>query len=162
MKYEELSAKCYVTDDGVVRHKFARHSMPAGRPVASSTKPTGHMVLSLSSGGKVCGVSYARACWMLYWAADIPDGLEIDHVDRNPQNNMRENLRLADRSEQLCNQRRPSTTGATGVYQKKDGRFDVQVWKNGRAYWGGKFNTLEAAIARRAELASTLHGEFAT
>ena len=162
MNYDQISAKCYVGEDGVIRHKHARHSMPAGRPVSSSKQPSGHLALSTSVDGKVRCVSYARACWMLFNKRDIPSGMEIDHINRNPSDNHAGNLRLADRSQQLCNQKRPSVSGKTGVYRNSAGRFDVQICKHGRTYWGGTFNTLDSAVARRAELASALHGEFAT
>jgi len=161
MDYKHISEKCYITDDGVVRHKFARHSLPAGRSVSVIKKPTGHMILSLSVDGKVRSVSYARACWMLYMGCDIPENMEIDHKDRNPENNTKDNLRLADRSNQLCNQKRANKSGHTGVYKQKDGSFAVQVWKNSKTYWGGKFATLEEAIDRRTQMAKNLHGEFA-
>lgn len=37
------------------------------------------------------------------WLGDRPDGYEIDHIDRNPHNNLYTNLRYVTRSEQMKN-----------------------------------------------------------
>ena len=61
---------------------------------------------------KVRRVSIARVvaeCWL----GDRPEGYEIDHIDRNSQNNLYTNLRYVTRSEQMKN-RDHSNISATG------------------------------------------------
>lgn len=52
--------------------------------------------------GKVQRISIARAvaeCWL----GEKPEGLQIDHIDRNPLNNHYKNLRYVTQSEQMKN-----------------------------------------------------------
>ena len=58
----------------------------------------------------------------------VPPGKDnIDHIDRNPLNNCRTNLRFATLSEQQINQgmQRNNTSGVTGVYWNKE----TNKWK---------------------------------
>ena len=40
---------------------------------------------------------------MLHTGEPIPEGLEVDHIDRDGLNNKLENLRLVTRQENVCN-----------------------------------------------------------
>lgn len=53
----------------------------------------------------------------LHIGGPIPDGMEVDHIDRNSFNNKIENLRLVTRQQNVCNTgcRSDSTTGVKGV-----------------------------------------------
>ena len=48
------------------------------------------------------------------WLGDIPDGMEVDHIDRNTHNNDYRNLRYVTKSEQMKN-RDHSNISATGA-----------------------------------------------
>lgn len=69
---------------------------------------------------KCKGRSYMahRVIWMLYNNADIPDGMQIDHINRVKDDNHAENLRIVTRSQNARNigLKRNNTSGATGVY----------------------------------------------
>lgn len=56
---------------------------------------------SLSFGGKTYRAH--RILWILYNQIEIPEGLVVDHIDRNRSNNSKENLRLVTNIENLLN-----------------------------------------------------------
>lgn len=95
---------------------------------------------------------------------DRPDGVEVDHIDRNPLNNQRNNLRLADRSQQRANQSisKSNTSGVKGViFDKSRNKYRAEVCMYGKRYYLGRFdNIIEAANAYRAA-AEKIQGEFA-
>lgn len=92
------------------------------------------------------------------------DGLEIDHIDRNPLNNIFSNIRTATRSQNIMNQgkRKDNISGYKGVtWHKPNQKWMAQIGKDGKRYNLGYFyNPVEAAKAydRAAKL---LFGEFA-
>lgn len=53
---------------------------------------------------RIGGVNYvmSRMVWV-WWHGPIPENMEIDHIDRDGQNNRIENLRLVSRSDNLRN-----------------------------------------------------------
>lgn len=69
-----------------------------------------------------------HSCSRLVWQiikGEIPQGLEIDHIDRNKENNQITNLRIVTRAENLLNRKfKPNTCGVTGVsLHNKTGLF---------------------------------------
>lgn len=78
------------------------------------------------------------------------DGLEVDHINGDPRDNRRENLRLATRSEQGQNTRKRSGTKSQyrGVTENvKPGRWKAQAKRGGRTIYLGTFDTEEEASA---------------
>lgn len=94
---------------------------------------------------------------------DAPDGMDVDHINRNGLDNRRENMRLATRSQNLANcRRRKSKRQYKGVYSPKHTRkWRARIRVQGRTIHLGYFDT-EAAAARAYNCAAREHfGKFA-
>lgn len=74
-----------------------------------------------------------------------PTGMVIDHINRNPADNRRANLRICTYSENTFNSRR-SDNPERGVTQRK-GKWQVVIKVNGKAKWFGCYSTKDEAIA---------------
>ena len=132
----------------------------AGDLVGVTTSKSGHQNCFLTFSGKLVGYSVGQIAWFLY-TGKWPDE-EIDHKDCNPKNNMFENLRLANRSEQCMNRVSGRKGRANkGVYKRDYGnKWSAQIWINKRCVNLGTFDSEDEAIEVR-ELATTmLHGCF--
>lgn len=88
---------------------------------------------------------------------------DIDHEDRNRSNNVIENLRLANDSQNHANQKMSplNTTGYKGVTRTPYGKFHAYLQKNGKVYHLGSHETPELAHAAYCDAAVKHHGEFA-
>ena len=91
------------------------------------------------------------------------DGLEIDHINLNPLDNRRCNLRYATRQQNQCNRRMNSRNklGIKGVSRVPSGRFHATISVFTKAYFLGSFATAEEASAAYRNAAKQYHGEFA-
>jgi hypothetical protein len=88
----------------------------------------------------------------------------VDHVDGNPMNNCRSNLRVCTQSDNLANRgaNKPSKTGEKGVFPYKGGpRFAAQITRNRKVFSLGVFNTVAEAKAAYDAKAKELFGEYA-
>ena len=76
-----------------------------------------------------------RLIWIMF-NGDIPQGLIVDHIDRNKANNRIENLRLASKS---ANNRNRESTGVT--FDRERDKWRAQASVNNTTVMLGRFDT---------------------
>lgn len=121
--------------------------------------------ISLTNGYREVGldrITYRshRIIWKLVTGKDPSN--TIDHVDRSRLNSRWGNLRIATSSQQQWNRplNQNNTSGRTGVYVNKWGRWVARInYKYSRLHLG-VFATRKEASAAREKAARKLHGEF--
>lgn len=84
----------------------------------------------------------------------------IDHINRDPLDNRKCNLRIANSF--INNQNRSlsstNTTGYKNIVRRRN-KFCICVDKNGKHYYGGSFNNIEDAFIARSNLYKKLNIE---
>lgn len=88
---------------------------------------------------------------------------DIDHIDRNKDNNRIANLRQATRQQNIWNAgpKRTNKSGHKGVvWHKAVGKWYASIRRDGRQEYLGVFPNLEDAVAAYEGAAKETHGEF--
>jgi hypothetical protein len=104
-----------------------------------------------------------QLAWLLRSGEWPPEGMTIDHKDGNVANNRWANLRLATRSQNMCNRGKPpnNVSGLKGVSRyRRHGKHSARITVRGRAQLLGYFTHPEEAHAAYREAAKRLHGKF--
>jgi hypothetical protein len=96
---------------------------------------------------------------------EAPEGAVVDHIDGDPLNNSRKNLRVCSFTENLWNQgvRSNNTSGHKGVYRKKDKKRNpwlARIAIKGRRLHLGYYATEAEAASAYEKAARNLQGEF--
>jgi hypothetical protein len=100
----------------------------------------------------------------LYYHGYLTEGLQIDHIDGNRQNNRIENLREVTGSQNNMNSkiRSNNTSGVKGVWWSKEKRkWRSMVKVNHKEIFLGYYTSLEEAAAVVKEAREKYHGEYA-
>ncbi len=96
---------------------------------------------------------------------DYNQNNSIDHIDRDPLNNQKSNLRVCTNSQNQANKQPQANNkcGYKGVWKiKKTERWRCAVSKDGKRYYcRGSFKTAEEAAIEYNRMAIKYHGEFA-
>ena len=101
--------------------------------------------------------------------ANAKEGESVDHVNGNPLDNRKENLRVCTMSQNLANQklRKDSTSGFKGVSKNQSKTNPWRAYinrkdgKKTKQYHLGLFKTPEEAARAYNEKAKELFGDFA-
>lgn len=87
-----------------------------------------------------------------------PDDMQVDHIDGNPLNNCRANLRIVTQAQNAQNKKPWGETGHRGVtYEEDKDLYRVVVTKDGVRHSGGRHKKLEDAVAVATALRNRLH-----
>jgi hypothetical protein len=92
-----------------------------------------------------------RLAWM-FEVGEIPDGMEIDHIDHNPSNNRISNLRLVTKTGNRKNRSRDSRnkSGVNGVHWAPHANaWSAQIRSNRKTTHIGYFKNLDEAKTAR-------------
>ena len=91
------------------------------------------------------------------------DGSIVDHINGDPSDNRRSNLRICGPAGNARNSRPPksSTLGILGVKKVKSGKYVAQIMVDRKQIHLGRFANLDDAIAARAAAELKYYGEFA-
>ena len=106
----------------------------------------------------VCWVGERKDFYRMHnWILDYNGPLEIDHENRNRQDNQRHNLRIVEHYVNLHNSklRTDNTNGFKGVFQNTAGNWGYQTWIKGVKFTKQGFRTKELAYAAKVEFLAT-------
>lgn len=90
------------------------------------------------------------------------ENTSVDHIDGNPLNNRKSNIRIVEHWQNMLNKkvRKDSSTGIKGV-QKYGNRWRVIISVRNIRHRIGSFLTIDEAINAYNNAAIRLHGEYA-
>lgn len=91
---------------------------------------------------------------------NAPPELQVDHIDGNPLNNLRSNLRLATASQNQANRPTSNTTGYRGVY-KSNSSYKALISVDGKDIYLGTFPAASLAAQAYENAAKKYFGQFA-
>lgn len=133
---------------GNLLNKFTRNNRAKAGDVSGYVNDSGYVVVRID--GKRFRAH--RVIWEMHHG-EIPNGYEIDHINRVRGDNKLENLRLVTSHENNLNlSKRKSISGVTGVvFNKKDGKWQAQIGFNGKHVYLGQFLNKSDAIKARNE-----------
>ena len=91
-----------------------------------------------------------------------PEGFQIDHIDGDPLNNRRSNLRVCSKRQNMFNRgmNRNNTTGYKGVIRARGNRYRAQIRADGKKVTKGWFSSPEDAARAYDELPLQYHGVY--
>ena len=91
---------------------------------------------------------------------DVPDGYEVDHIDKNPLISTGANLRIVTRSQKLNNRGKWGKSEFKGVC-KVGSKFRASATQKDKTIFIGEFDTATEAAMMRDKVVQCLAGDYA-
>lgn len=113
--------------------------------------------------GHVSGRMFGKRVKLHRVILNAPLDKEIDHINRNPLDNRKVNLRLANKSQNMMN-RGPQINNKSGIkgvcWSIRDKMWRVYLTMNRKIVYSSMHKILDDAINARKLAAIKFHGEF--
>ena len=90
---------------------------------------------------------------------------EVDHIDGNPLNNLKTNLRICYKEENSMNQKisTKNTSGHVGIYwDASRNKWCARINANKKTIFLGRFDDYDMAVREREKAEEIYHGKYAT
>lgn len=150
------------SDNGKTIISVIRKGVPVERELTWTVNNAGYKSCKLFKDGK--GVAYLlhRAVYEFHFGK-IPEGCQIDHIDRNNQNNDIANLRLATHADNMHNRSTHSNnrSGIAGVsWNKRRSKWVAMVSVKGKNTYLGGFVNMKEAEQEVLKFKQLMFGEF--
>lgn len=128
--------------------------------VAGTVRGKQYVRVRVTASGAKSTILAHRIIWEMHHGP-IPEGIMVDHIDRNPRNNRIENLRLATAGESVLNRclQRNNTTGFRGVVFTA-GKYQASISVRGKNIYLGRFDTAEMAAEAYAKASESRISQF--
>ena len=111
------------------------------------------------------GYAYSTKLGLLHrYIVNPSEDMVVDHINRNPLDNRRDNLRVCTQHENIFNTSMQcnNTSGVIGVtWDKSRNKWIAQIQINGKNKHLGRYNTKEEAIEARRQAEIEYFGDFA-
>jgi len=139
----KVRSKKWFTNERISKSWNARYASK----IAGCTRPDTYKVIGIFD------TSYLQHTIIWVWMTGKMPRYELDHKDRNPNNNAWGNLRDIPHVKNRRNQRKNknNTSGVTGVRKTKIGRFETFITMDGKYINLGTYLTIEEAALVRQE-----------
>lgn len=127
-------------------------------------QPSGMRIYAARNYGVRCGGPMHRVIMKRMLQRDFKSGEKVDHIDNNPLNNTRDNLRVVTHAQNMANQgiSKNNTSGYKGVtFKKTTSQWEAGIWINGKRKYLGLYDTPQEAHEAYKRAAIELHGEYA-
>jgi hypothetical protein len=140
------------------------NSRRAGKRAGTRQGSDGRLQLHITSGATVLHCYAAHVVWTLAHGTEVADGLVIDHIDGNRDNERLDNLRLATSAGNSHNSRSKHTAAGMRGVSKNGKKFNVKFVLHNRTQkfvFSRSFEKLQDAKQCRKALEYKYHGQFA-
>lgn len=143
----------YIPETGeFIRLKTTSHNAKKGQITKGSKDHYGRYVLSINNKQ----YKAHRIAWV-YSYGEIPEGLQIDHINGDHSDNRLCNLRICTGAENMQNMKKKQNKyGLTGV-EKHRRKWQAYIWKDRKKTHLGMFSTKEDAYKAYLEAKKIFH-----
>lgn len=162
LRWKRRPREHFKTDRAQTRFNNMYVGKVAGSNNSKSDGRRAFRVVTMSSIGSHQGLLVHRIIYAML-GIEVPEGMEIDHKNRDPWDNKWENLRLAT-SQQNCMNRKTRKDKMNGLpkgVSKAGKKFQAVININKVETYLGRFPTAELAAQAYREAANYHYGEFA-
>jgi hypothetical protein len=142
----------------VINDKYSKEKARALIDIEDIEKIKVHK-LCLDKRGYVCCINKQYNFKLHRYLLNCPDDMVVDHINHNPLDNRKANLRICTHRQNCCN--RDTNGKIFGVKKHKKCGWEAYIGNNGKKIHLGVYSSEAEAIVARKEAEKVYFGDFA-